>query len=473
MVKKWFNTSLFELTNDPYIRFDVDYINISKTFKKIGSMKPLKDYITFIETGKSIKREDYSDDDVSDYAHIVVRNIKDGKLRLTDLVYMNEEKGEALSGFRIEKGDILIAISSNVGASCIIDKEFDDIQLTLSHYIVRIRVDEKKLNPKLLVHYLNSDLMKNYFRSVETGKTQKNLSKTYINILPVFLPLDIKAQDDLVEKIIPLEAEINQLKNQIKNPLDIINEIIFSEINFDIDKFNGLKERQHYASSLCEFSNNQDIRFSYKFHNEAGKFLTNYLNNITKRKIEDFISEPIVLGKGISPSQYDEEGDYFYIAMSNIKSWGFKAEDCKSVGELFYNENLNKTVQLNDILLARSGEGTIGKVALIDDDDINGVFADFTMRIRLKDYNPLFAYYYFRSDLFQFLVYTHKKGLGNNTNIFPSQVGKLPILDFKLDKQNDIVECIQTLLDSQTIIESKIERKRNEISKIIENGIRK
>ncbi len=44
--------------------------------------------------------------------------------------------------------------------------------------------------------------------------------------------------------------------------------------------------------------------------------------------------------------------------------------------------------------------GTIGKVALIDDEDLQGIFADFTMRIRLASYRPLFAYYYFRTDYF-------------------------------------------------------------------------
>lgn len=76
-----------------------------------------------------------------------------------------------------------------------------------------------------------------------------------------------------------------------------------------------------------------------------------------------------------------------------------------------------KRVKKNDIILARSGKGTIGKVALIED-DIDAIFCDLTMRIRLKNCNPKFAYYYMRSTYFQYLVERYKKGLGNNTNIF-------------------------------------------------------
>lgn len=113
-----------------------------------------------------------------------------------------------------------------------------------------------------------------------------------------------------------------------------------------------------------------------------------------------------------------------------IKMWAFENIDCKKVSSDYSSINLDKTVRKNDILLARSGKGTIGKVALIEDEEISGVFADFTQRIRLKNFNALCAYYYFRSDFFQYLVYTHKKGLGNNTNIFPSQIREFPMPDW-------------------------------------------
>ncbi|KAA0244945.1 MAG: hypothetical protein DYG83_07500 [Candidatus Brocadia sp. AMX2] len=188
--------------------------------------------------------------------------------------------------------------------------------------------------------------------------------------------------------------------------------------------------------------------------------------------MKDFISEPIVLGKGISPNDYDEEGKYYYISMADIKNWYFNQEECKTVGDEFYRSNFNKSFAMNDIIMARSGEGTIGKVAIIQDEEIEGLFADFTMRIRLRNYNPLLAYYYFRSDFFQYYIYTHKKGLGNNTNIFPSQVWEFPIPDFSEKKQKSIVEKIKSELDKQKEIEREIDEKQKEISRIIEAAIK-
>ena len=128
-----------------------------------------------------------------------------------------------------------------------------------------------------------------------------------------------------------------------------------------------------------------------------------------------------------------------------------------------------KTVRKNDIILARSGEGTIGKVALIDDDELQGVFSDFTMRIRLKDYNPEFAYYYFRTTYFQYLIEIYKKGLGNNTNIFPIVVREFPMLDISLEEQQRIVDKIHAEIAKQDEIKKQIESLRGQIDVMIQD----
>lgn len=150
----------------------------------------------------------------------------------------------------------------------------------------------------------------------------------------------------------------------------------------------------------------------------------------------------------------------------------FSADLSRLVSKKYSDQNQNKTVSKDDILIARSGEGAIGKVALIDDEDLLGIFADFTMRIRLKNYNSLFAYYYFRTEYFQYLVEVNKKGLGNNTNIFPSQIQELPMIDISLKAQQKIVDEIKEELDKQEEIKSKIERERNKIDEIIEKAIK-
>jgi hypothetical protein len=94
----------------------------------------------------------------------------------------------------------------------------------------------------------------------------------------------------------------------------------------------------------------------------------------------------------------------------------------------------------------------------------------FLLLIRI--YDPLFAYYYFRTDFFQELICRYKKGLGNNASIFPIQIQKFPIPDISLDKQQKIANEIKMELDKQDAIKSQIEELRNSIEKIIEERIK-
>jgi restriction endonuclease S subunit len=286
------------------------------------------------------------------------------------------------------------------------------------------------------------------------------------------LQISKQIQDQIVAQITPIENKIKELELQIKKPQEIINKIFAREFGFDIERFEELRKIKNYYLDFASFGNNRDIRQSVKFHREAGTFVIKQLKKITDKKIKDFIATPIVLGTSVSPSNYDEKGDYFYISMANIKNWQFESEDSKLVSREYSDQNKNKTVAKDDILIARSGEGTIGKVALIEDEYLQGIFADFTMRIRLQKYNPLFAYYYFRTEYFQYLVEINKKGLGNNTNIFPSQIEEFPIIDISLKDQQKIVDEIKAQLDKQEEIKQKIEAERRKIDEIIEKAIK-
>lgn len=465
---KTFTIDFKELAKDFFVRFDYDYFEIKRDLNLDGVPR-LKKYLTFLETGKPIKPDDYSNDE-TDNIHIVVRNIVDGEFEENNIIHITDEKAEELEKYRIEKNDIVIAISSNCGNSFYYNGK-DERNLTLSHYLARFRVDEKYINPKFLNHYINSKPLVQYFRSVETGKSIKNLSKYYIKELPILIP-SISIQGQILAQIEPIENKIKELKSKIKGPQEVISKVFAREFNFDLETFEELKKIKYYYMDLSNFGNNRDIRQSAKFHRKAGYFVTEELTKITDKKIKDFISEPIVLGKGVSPSDYDDNGDYYYISMANIKNWQFESEDTKLVSKEYSDKNQNKTVSKNDILIARSGEGTIGKVALIDAEDLEGIFADFTMRIRLKDYNHLFAYYYFRTDYFQYLIEINKKGLGNNTNIFPSQIQDFSMIDISLKAQQKIVDEIKAELDQQKEVKKKIETERNKIDEIIENAIK-
>ncbi len=397
---------------------------------------------------------------------------KDGRIDLKNMPLVPLDYYNSTKKGKVNQNDILVCKDGALtGKCCFVKFNFPIDEIMVNEHVYIVRSNATYLQ-KFLFYILRDEFTQFQIKDLAYRKKgQPGLNANHLSLIkiPYF---GIPEQQDILSKI---EISENEIENLIISKADtskVINQVFGEAFGFKWEEFENIKKEKAYSSSISKFANNIDCRMGIRFHNKAGAYVQSFLESKTSKKIKDFISEPIVLGKSVSPSDYDEEGEYYYIAMSNIKTWAFDHEDCKKVSENYATSNLNKTVKKGDILLARSGEGTIGKVALIEDEDINGIFADFTQRIRLTGFAPLCAYYYMRSEFFQYLVYTHKKGLGNNTNIFPSQIKEFPIPDWDETKQAEIVEKIKNQLDEQKEIERQIEEKQQTINKIIEDAIK-
>ena len=465
MPLKQFTTDFQELTKHQYLRFDEKFWFTTKNLATYDYAL-LKD-IFYLLNGNSYT--EFYTEEKTDIPYVRIGDLS-FKHNIDDknLIYL-DESCEINEDKKLRKDDLILATIGATIGKINLAREFEGGTFSNNTILLRLK-DKEKHNPYFYEKLFQSNLLQKYIWGVVSQKAQPNLQS--YDLKNVKIPLVAKSiQDQIVAQIEPIEKKIKELKSQITPPQEIINKVFAREFGFDLEKFEELKKIKNYYLDLFSFGNNRDIRQSVKFHRKAGVFVNTQLKKITNKKIKDFISEPIVLGKGVSPKNYDENGDYYYISMANIKNWQFESEDSKLVSKEYSDKNKNKTVAKDDILIARSGEGTIGKVALIEDENLQGIFADFTMRIRLQNYNPLFAYYYFRTEYFQYLVEINKKGLGNNTNIFPSQIQEFPMIDISSKSQQKIVDEIKTELDKQKEMKKKIEIQRNKIDEIIGKAI--
>jgi len=328
------------------------------------------------------------------------------------------------------------------------------------------RLIDSQWNSKFLTYLLLLPEVLEKFARLESGKTPSHRRVNPFDLMNIKIPVVTKtAQAIALGQIEPIEGDIQRLQGTISDPAEAISRIFAREFRFDVAQFEELKRQKIFSVDLRDFANNDDLRFSVKFHRKAAKFVESELRSRTDKSIKDFLAEDIVLGASVSPDDYDDYGEFYYVAMSSIKSWGFDKESVRSVSAEYVSGNQAKSVKKADIIMARSGEGTIGKVALIQGDE-QGIFADFTMRIRLRDYDAEFAYYYFRTQYMQYLIETYKKGLGNNTNIFPNQIKEFPMLDVPRVTQTRLVGEIRAEFATQDKIKRKIKAKRAEIDEI-------
>lgn len=385
--------------------------------------------------------------------------------------FYNEHKYE---NYRIRKNDILVSLTGDGNIKCIVVKDNKKILLNQRVAILRAK---GKLNINFYYWLLNSNYVKKQFTYFSNGKSQLNISP--FDLLNIFVPvIDNKVQNEFTKNIKPFEKQINDNILLLKNKSTIIDIILANHFKYNYDKFNALK-KNIFHSSFSQYGNNVDTRFSVKFHRPAGEFVYQELLNRPNKKIKNCLIIPMITGQGIETTDYDESGDYIYVSMADISSWELDLTDIKYVSNDYAIRKLTKKIKglktpvsaeisVNDIVMMRSGEGGIGKVAIIKD-DVKGIFSDFIIRMRFDEsvINPEFAYFYFRSQYFQYLVEINKKGLGNNTNIFPNQVQEFPIPDISLSEQQQIIDMINTELNKQDIIRKQISEKKYEIEQIL------
>ncbi len=463
MALKQFTTDFKSIGNQEFLRPNVGYRYFFDIKKSMVFKNPITTQLKYILkpllSNKIPKGELDSREILVDLANI--------ERRYNSLVNLEEVNQIGSDKNILNFGDIVIPK---------IQPQMGNIFLNTDHtrYVASTELLEYTVcqdhNPVFVYYLITSKQFLADLERLEGGKTHRRVNPT--DLLKIRIPtLSKRHQDQVVTEIEPIAIKIQALKTDIKPQQEIIDKVFVREFKFNKANFDQLSKIKMYETTFSEFANNIDVRYSVKFHRNAGAFVLAELKKVTNKKIKHFIAEPIVLGTSVSPSDYDENGDYYYISMANIKNWKFENDDAKLVSNEYSKKNQNKTIALNDILIARSGEGTIGKVALIEDEELLGIFADFTMRIKLKDYNPTFAYYYFRTTYFQYLIEINKKGLGNNTNIFPSQIQELPMMDIPLARQEKIVQEIKKELEEQNVIRSSIEQERAKIDEIIEKAI--
>lgn len=464
------NTTLIDISQEKTLRYDVDYIKFHQTHTD--------SYLTFDELFSIAPTKSFSDDKLDeDFYYCEIGNSdKNGDIIPVVLNFEKRTLENENYYKKIEKGDItpvdlddilLSKVRPNLKKYVRITEEKKDVYFTTAF----IRLQAKEM-PNVLYYCLRSIFYEDLMAIARQGKgyptiNEKDLrtlrfNEATINKLRSNLTEISKVIDDVENKVLCKSASLIPVQ-------EIIDVVFQREFGLDYDKFDELKSNRHYTSQQSLFSNNPDLRFSTKFHRPAGDFVMEQLTAISDKRIKHFILEPIILGASVSPKDYDEAGEYNYISMATIKTWKFDESSASTVSDSYSTDKFVKSVQKNDILIARSGEGTIGKVAIITDEDTKGIFSDFTMRIRLDSerYNPTFAYYYMRSRYFQYLIEVYKKGLGNNTNIFPVVIQEFPIPDISLSEQQRIVDEIKAEIKKQDNINAEIESLRSQIDDII------
>ena len=214
------------------------------------------------------------------------------------------------------------------------------------------------------------------------------------------------------------------------------------------------------------------LRNSAKFHHPDFELTERFFARTPHERVKAFVAVPIRLGATATKGDLIEEGDACYVHPGATKKQrAIALEDCHQVTQEFYDAHQRRFgLRPGDVIINRSGEA-LGKVAIFEHGDEPALASDFTMRVRFNDrMNPRFAWFFFRSVMFQAQILRELRG-SSVPNIFPPQVERMHVVTCARPRQNALAAQITTALAALDTHRAAIESKRKEIDTLIDTAI--
>jgi len=179
----------------------------SKGLENGWSTGQLGDYVVDDCYGTSEK----TTDDKSGIPILRMGNIQNGRLDLYDLKFLHLDIRER-SKLLLSHGDILVNRTNSaelVGKCAVFDLEGE---YSFASYLIRLRLDLGKAEPKLIALYINSPAGRVYMFNERRQMTgQANVNATKLKALPTVLP-PLTEQRRIVNYLDDLQAKVDALK---------------------------------------------------------------------------------------------------------------------------------------------------------------------------------------------------------------------------------------------------------------------
>jgi len=293
----------------------------------------------------------------------------DGSIRLIQLAdigdgifvnksnrYLTADKAKELRCTFLKTDDVLIArMPDPLGRACIFP-ELETQCVTVVDVCI-VRPDKNIAFSEWVMYLINSPLFRNKIAQYVTGTTRQRISRGNLEKIEFELP-SIEQQKQIVN-ILKQSDEIRQKRKQVIDLLDEYLKSVFLEMFGDpIDnpkKFNVIKLSQVYVNE--------------KDGTKCGPF-----------------------GSALKKEEYVSSGIPVW-TMDNIQGMDFVSEDSLFITERKYKALEKYCVQNGDIIISRAG--TVGKMAIVDGQELPSIISTNLIRLRL-DKSKLLSLYFVR-----------------------------------------------------------------------------
>lgn len=180
---------------------------------------------------------------------------------------------------------------------------------------------------------------------------------------------------------------------------------------------------------------------------DAEHFRPDYVRN--EALVNNFSSRPLreialSIARGTQP-QYEEDGEFPVLRTVNVQNGYISETRQEFVSADFWAKNPRGQVMQGDILITSTGVGTLGRVTY--NPHSTPFFADghITIVRDVHGHNPQYIAAFLQSKVGLALIERRYRGSSGQIEIYPQDIGDIPIPNLGDTTESDIVQACQQL----------------------------
>ena len=332
-------------------------------------------------------------------------------------------------------------------------------------------IDEGMLNTAAVAG-IRRFLIKECFIDAVIRLPDVTFSPNRINVRSSVLLMTRKPDED-AEQDYPIRmVEMRRLgydSSGAEDPISSIGEIInlvrarwgdMGDIPLSLADTGGVF--QSYPLNLADVVALDDTRLDFKYYDPNTLELIKHLEGAGAKTFGQLVVEPIHRGKSPSSAEYNAgaDSDIRVVKAGNIGRVGFQG-DYDLINETVYNRLAGAHIVENDVLLASTGDGTLGKATTYNTAE-SAIADGHVSIIRLTDdIDPEYAVWFLRSEIGQRQIQRLYTGATGLIELPEDAVNRILILVPKdKGRQQTLVEDWVAEVRQAEVLENEAREKR-------------
>ena len=185
------NQLLDELVQSRFIEMFGDLSENSKKW----STNTLGNLSCFMTSGSRGWAKYYSEN--GDY-FLTIKNVKNSRISLNNVTYVNPPAGKETQRTRVQKNDLLISITADLGRTGVVTQDIADHGAYINQHLLLLRLNKELINPQFLSYQLESDLIRSQINKRNNNSVKAGLNFNSVSSIKVYCP-PLILQDQFAE----------------------------------------------------------------------------------------------------------------------------------------------------------------------------------------------------------------------------------------------------------------------------------